>query len=64
MCLYVQMPHIKQLNINSSKICLKEVIFATRSSYVTTGIAKISEQLTAEVNKHLNAAKEKIIREY
>ena len=57
------MPHIKHLNIKSSKICLKEVIFSTRSSYVTTAIAKISEQLTAEVNKHLNAAKEKIIHE-
>lgn len=60
MCLYVQMP----LNVKSSKICLKEVIFSTRSSYVTTPIMNVSEQLTAEVNKHVNTAKEKIIREF
>ena len=60
MCLYVQMP----LNVKSSKICLKEVIFSTRSSYVTTAIMNVSEQLTAEVNKHVNTAKEKIIREF
>ena len=60
MCLYVQMP----LNVKSSKICLKEVIFSTRSNYVTTAIMNVSEQLTAEVNKHVNTAKEKIIREF
>ena len=51
------------LNVKSSKICLKEVIFSTRSSYVTTAIMNVSEQLTAEVNKHVNTAKEKIIRD-
>ena len=37
---------------------------STRRSYVKTALAKITEQLTAETNEHVNNARENIIRQF
>ena len=42
---------------------MKEKILLTRS-YITTALAKITEQLTAEANKPVNTAKENIIHQF
>lgn len=60
----VEIPHIKQLNVKRSKMCFKEEIFPSRGSYVTTSLAKIIAQLTAEANKHVKAARESIICQF